>query len=475
MAGLFLTKSRHGSIYYFRRRVPEAAQVAIGRKVFVQSLATSDRRLAVIRARVLAALTDLIFHDMTMAKKTDDSDHILTEYIMKLELNDFGKPTSLHIDAEPHEQEAVNSAIRAALESVQGQGQRQGNMQAAPTAQKPFSDAIQEYFTKAKIKPQTKATYRSKFDHACKFFGSLKNVLDIDQADFVNYCEHVLDTVPNSTSQSHYMTTVATLLNWFRVRTAGLPPLTTKTLVPKRDTPEADDRDAFTLEQLGLIFSNANLYRASNPHKFWVSIAPVFLGCRIEELCQIQLATDLVHDKTVGVWYLVFDGRPDLDGTVRKSMKVVSSWRHIPIHASLVRHGFIDFLQNQLKAGFQRPFQKEWKPREVKSNVGQIVKWSHYISRWGGRELDAVAERYKFDATQLTYFHSMRHTFKQVLGNAGVSSEISEALSGRRYGGADAERYEKLKQNHHRLFVEGIDRGLDSIAAILNKVLKIET
>lgn len=471
MAGLFLTKSRHGSIYYFRRRVPEAARAAIGRKVFVQSLATSDRRLAVIRARALAARTDLIFHQMIMAKKTDDSGHILTEYIMKLELNDFGKPTSLHVEAEPHEQEAVNSAIRAALESVQGQGQMQGNMQAAPAAQKPFGDAIQEYFAKAKIKPQTKATYRSKLDHACDFFGSLKNVLDIDQADFVSYCEHVLDTVPNSTSQSHYMTTVATFLNWFRVRAAGLLPLTTKTLVPKRDTPEADDRAAFTLEQLGLIFSNANQYRKSNPHKFWASVAPAFLGCRIEELCQIQLATDLVHDEAAAMWYLVFDGRPDKDGIVRKSMKKVSSWRHVPVHASLVRHGFIEFLHSQMKAGYQRPFQKEWKPREVQSDLGQIIKWSHYISGWGGRELVKVAERYKFDATQLTFFHSMRHTFKRVLGNAAVSSEISEALSGRRYAGADAERYEKLKQNHRRLYAEGIQPGLDEVANLLDQVL----
>jgi hypothetical protein len=468
MTGKFLSKSRHGTIYYFRRRVPAAAQNAIGRQVFVQSLETSDRRLAVIRGRALATQTDSIFQRLAMATKSNDSNGFTFNYEMKLDFNELGIPSSLYVKAEPEEQEAVNSAIKAALDGVR----EPGSMSRRLSSQKPFSEAIPEYFSKSHTKAQTKATYRSKLDHAQKFFGDAKDVLSIDQADFVGYCDHVIATVSNMTSQGHYMTTVATFLNWYRVRSAGLSALTTKTLVPKRDSPESDDRDAFSLEQLGSVFENAKQYRRSNPYKFWVSIAPAFLGCRIEELCQIHLKSDLVNDEETGIWYLVFDGRPDPDGVVRKSMKKVSSWRHVPIHAALVRHGFIGFLQNQHQAGFQRPFEKEWKPREVKSELGQITKWSHYISRWGGRELDVIAKQNGFNPERLAYFHSMRHTFKRVLGNAGVSSEISEALSGRRYAGADAERYEKLKQNHRRLAAEGIERGLDSIATLLDKTLE---
>jgi hypothetical protein len=469
MAGQFLTKSRHGSIYYFRRRVPQAAQQLIGRRVLVQSLETSDRRAAVIRSRALATQTDAIFQRIAMTTKSTASDGFTFNYEMKLDFNELGMPLSLHVKAEPEEQEAVNSAIRAALQGAR----ERGSTDSAPCPQKPFSDAIPEYFSKSQTKAQTKATYRSKLDHAKKFFGDSKCVLQIDQADFVGYCDHVLTTIPNATSQGHYMTTVATFLNWYRVRSAGLPALTTKTLVPKRDSPESEDRAAFTPEQLGLVFENATQYRRSNPHKFWASIAPAFLGCRIEELCQIHLKTDLVNDEEAGVWYLIFDGRPNPDGVVRKSMKKVSSWRHVPIHASLIQHGFIEFLRSQQQAGFQRPFQKEWKPREVASALGQIIKWSHYVSGWGGRELNAIAARHGFDPERLAYFHSMRHTFKSTLGDAGVSSEISEALSGRRYAGADAERYEKLKQNHRRLSADGIARGLDALAALLDKTLNL--
>jgi hypothetical protein len=80
MAGKFLMKSRHGTIYYFRRRVPEAARHAIGRQVFVRSLETSDRRLAVVRGRSLAAQTDSIFHGLAMATKSNDSDGFTFNY-----------------------------------------------------------------------------------------------------------------------------------------------------------------------------------------------------------------------------------------------------------------------------------------------------------------------------------------------------------------------------------------------------------
>src|SRR5450830_48337 len=61
MANTFLTKSRHGTVFYFRWRIPEAARSGLGQSMYVQSLATSDRRLAIVRARILAVHTDLLF------------------------------------------------------------------------------------------------------------------------------------------------------------------------------------------------------------------------------------------------------------------------------------------------------------------------------------------------------------------------------------------------------------------------------
>lgn len=392
------------------------------------------------------------------------------DYTVKVDLDVFGKLSSITVDAQPGEEEAVNSAIQTALKSAGGGTE---SVPAAAKAIKTFEMAISEYIQKASGKPQTKATYRSKFAHAQEFFGGKDaNILAIGQVQLVKYTEHVTSTFDNITTQGHYISTVAGFLNWHRTRSADLSPLTTKTLMPKKETPESDERDAFTLTELGDIFRNASQYRRLSPCKFWATVAPAFLGCRIEELCQIQLKTDLQRDEDADLWYLILDGKVDLDGVLRKSIKKLTSWRRVPIHSTLVKHGFVEFLKNQEALGFQRPFLAEWKARETKSDAGQIIKWSQYVSKWGGRELLAVSSKYEFDPTHDTsYFHSMRHTFKVVLGDAGVTSELSEALSGRRYGGADAERYEKLKQNHRRLSKEGIEPGLNQITKLLDDVL----
>jgi hypothetical protein len=470
MAQNFLTRSRHGTVYYFRRRVPRELHAAIGKTFLVHSLETSDRRTAVIRARSLAVQSDLIFQSTLMATKNRPGGGLGIDFTLKIDLNHLGQPTTINVDATPDEQDAVNAAIRTAIEAAQGVKPTQRQQPHVSTV-KTLEDAIAEYYEKAQIKPQTKATYRSKLEHARKFFGGTSNLFDVGQADLVRYCDHVGATIPNTTTQSLYIATVSSFLNWHRTRATGFAQLTTRTLIPKKDTPDSEDRDAFTPDQMRLIFTNAQQYRSKCPHKFWASIAPAFIGCRIEELSQVHLATDLMHDDEAGIWYFIFDGRPDPDGTVRKSMKKVASWRRMPIHSALVRHGFIDFLRDQERAGFLRPFQKEWQPREVENKMGKIIKWSHYISRWGGRELEELAKKHQFDDKKLGYFHSMRHTFKSELGNAGVSSEISESLSGRKHGSADAERYAKLKQNHRRLALEGIEPGLVQLTSILDEVL----
>jgi hypothetical protein len=471
MAGNFLERSRHGTQYYFRRRVPQALRAVIGKPFLVHSLHTTDRRTAVSRARSFAAQTDAIFEQSMTALKKHRGDGLRIEYSLKLDLNELGRPIAITVDATPDEQEAVNSAIRTAVEAAQG-AKPTPRPPSSASASKTFEDAIGEYYATAQIKPQTKATYRSKLEHARKFFGGTTNVFDVRQSDLVRYCIHVRNTVPNITSQGLYISTVASFMNWHRCQQNDLPQLTTKTLIPKKETPDSEDRDAFTLDQLRIVFRNASRYRSICPHKFWASIAPAFMGCRIEELCQVHLATDLTHDEDANIWYFDFNGRPDPDGIKRKSMKKLASWRCMPIHSALVRHGFVEFLQDQKRAGFTRPFEQEWQPRKVdKADVGPIVKWSHYISRWGGRELEELGTTHQFGTNKLAYFHSMRHTFKREIGNAGVPSEISEALSGRKHGGADAERYAKLKQNHRRLAREGIEQGLVQLVALLDEAL----
>jgi hypothetical protein len=473
MATNFLTRSRHGTVYYFRRRVPKQAQTAIGSQFVVQSLKTSERRLAVIRARSLATQTDIIFQRIFMAKQSSPSDGLSIDFKYELDIPGLGKLT---IEAEPEERDAVNDAIRTTIEAHgRNAGAQPPSVPQPPSApQKTLTDAIDEYFRDAQIGPATKATYRSKTNDLKQFFGADYDLVKLDQPEFVRYCDHVKETIKHPTTQGLYISTASSIINWHRESKLGLSAVTTKTLIPRRETPEMDDRDAFTIEQLRFIFENATQYRKITPSKFWVSIVPALLGCRIEEISQIYLKTDLCHDKDHDIWYLKFDALPDPDGVKRKSLKKLASWRNTPIHSALVRHGFVDFLLAQKKAGHSRPFEHEWKAYETDTPEGErIIKWSHPISKWGGRELEKILKKHQFDKSKLTYFHSIRHTAKAELGNAGISQNISEAICGREIQGqsADATRYEKLKRNHLRLSVEGIEPGLNKIVAMLDDVL----
>lgn len=331
-----------------------------------------------------------------------------------------------------------------------------------------LSAAIVEYFDKAGLKPNSKATNRSKLNHAQAYFGEHRDVLSIDQKQLVEYAAHVAKSIEHETTQGLYIQTFAGFLGWHRIR-AGLPALTTKTLIPKRKKPVTADRDRFTLEQMKVLFANAARYRDTSPHKFWVTTAVAFLGCRLEEIAQVNIDTDLVHDEATDIWYFRFDEHPDDDGDIKKSIKKPTSWRYAPIHSCLIRKGFISFLKGQRRSGNIRPFEQEWKPRIVEAEG--IHKWSHYISRWGGRELNSLEAAGLLQKGKLGYFHSMRHTFAGLLSDAGVSSELIETLSGRRYGGTDQERYGKLKLNHVRLSQQGIEAGLGELVTLLDEVL----
>jgi hypothetical protein len=50
-----------------------------------------------------------------MATKSDSSEGFTTNYEMRIDFHESGAPSSLHVKAESHEEEAVNSAIRSAL------------------------------------------------------------------------------------------------------------------------------------------------------------------------------------------------------------------------------------------------------------------------------------------------------------------------------------------------------------------------
>lgn len=107
--GNYLKPSRHGTVFYFRRRVPDDLRPLLGKPYLVKSLGTGERLQAIIRARFLAFQTDSYFislRDMASRKKTS-SEGLRTDFALSWEYDPLGGKKAVASDIQPGEEVAV--------------------------------------------------------------------------------------------------------------------------------------------------------------------------------------------------------------------------------------------------------------------------------------------------------------------------------------------------------------------------------
>jgi len=101
MAQNFLTTSRHGTVFYYRQRVPDDLRQIVGKPYLVKTLATSRRGAAIVLARAYAAKTDSIYGNLRAMKK-QASEGFQVDYSLALDLGDDGSICQIRVDAEPN-------------------------------------------------------------------------------------------------------------------------------------------------------------------------------------------------------------------------------------------------------------------------------------------------------------------------------------------------------------------------------------
>ena len=486
MAGAFLQRSRHGTVFYFRRRVPDDLRAIAGRPYVVKSLATERRQLAIVRARALASQTDQLFQEWRGMAKS--SDPIRADFSLEYFTDDNGRERVKPVDIKAGE--GLDAAIATATLQAHLDG-KPLPMYAPPPADRPrgmpFKDAVEYYITTAEVKVSTKTVYLSRLEHALKFFGENKDARHIEQSDLMDYKKHIVAKL-NKGSQAVVIGQLVTMLNAVRHDKTWGNPLTAKRVTPKKEQkPPSKDRSRLTLDHLDILFKNAKQYKDHKKWqcKYWLTIALPFFGCRITELCQINLASELLQDEKSGVWFINIQETEDDDGVTRVSVKNIPSWRMIPIHSALVRHGFIDFLHEQKRQGATRPFEKTWSVMEMKAPVFGSAEseeskppveiqfnWGKRAINWASRELKALRESGTIENGKFTYNHSMRHAFSNALVSAKVPFDFREASMGHEYGSPDAERYAELKESPALLSEYVYEPGLVNLAALLDKLWK---
>jgi site-specific recombinase XerD len=196
---------------------------------------------------------------------------------------------------------------------------------------------------------------------------------------------------------------------------AGNPFERVTVVTAKRSRP-SKERRAFTVDELNQIFSS-KLYTGGYRPKgqvleagYWAPLLGPFVGARLEEIAQLRLEDD---QQVNGTWcFHICDHDED------QNLKTLSSYRRVPVHDVLVRCGFLQFVEQQRKAGHKRLF-----PALKNKNANKT--WSNALGKWWARYLDDIG----LSQVSLDY-HSFRYCFKQQCSLCGIDPETRDALVG---------------------------------------------
>jgi hypothetical protein len=443
MAANFLQRSRHGSVFYFRRRVPDDLRILTSQAQIFRSLHTTNRREAIVRARALATGSDRLFTQLRdMAKK--EKLH-RTDLKLSFELAELG---TVEVEAEPHESEALNSAL-ATLVDAAAKAKASGDARAVAQAGREsqigrenqgkavpcLGDAIEAYIASPHLKPTSARRFAPVLRGFKAFFGSDAKLSAITQSRFAEYAEMITaNGRAADKTKTLYISTAGSFHTWCRSRYDDLPIIATKTLKPRRTTPESEDRAAFSLAELGILVDAVKPMRDSEPHKFWITALSAFTGARLEELAQLDIHKAIDQTEDGRYWYI------DITEAGGGSLKTKASVRKVPLHPALIAAGFPTYVEKLRLAGETRLF-PAWKPRVDRAHGGK--KYGHKATRWGGNQLASLRLEGKITRSKLTYFQSMRHALINHMKQAMVEETLRCAIVGHETGGINQNRYGK--------------------------------
>jgi integrase len=465
MAGDFIQRSRHGTVFYFRRRVPVDLRPRLGRHQLYASLRTELLAEAKRRARALAVATDRLYSELRHMQGGNKNKRIRTDYGLTFEFDDLGQPRVKLTDLKPGDEASAEDLAKRFL-GVAKPANPDANTPLTPTV----AEAMEAVLADPGIKRSTAKEYRRAFVFFSEFVGSDTRLGDIRAERFSAFADHVRARSEwAAKTQAFFITAAQRLFTYFESRNSAVPKISTKGLKPRRTAPAGHDRAEYSLADLEVLIRHVAQYRTTEPAKWWVTVIPVFTGVRIEEISQAHLDGDFLVDEPSGIHYLQIDelirGTTDAALASPKSVKSKAGWRKVPIHPALIEAGLLDYLDGQRRAGFVTPFASTWKPL-----MAGRVKHSHKITEWGGDELARLRKDGRITTEKLTYFHSMRHSFTTLLAKAGVEEEWRAALTGHQFGGVNAQIYNKAK-NDVAITLPKIEQGVAPLVEILTKLV----
>ncbi|WP_232621665.1 site-specific integrase [Thioclava electrotropha] len=183
------------------------------------------------------------------------------------------------------------------------------------------------------------------------------------------------------------------------------------------------ERKPFSHEQTRHLYTeltdNPSGLVRNDSHK-WGMLLGMFSGARLNEICQLDIG-DVQQDG--GLWFLNITD----EGNDTKSVKSQAGRRKVPLHAELIRLGFLDFVDSRRGSARLFPDYSYHANGGYGRNLGRWCNES-FLPKLGIKQSGLV-------------FHSLRHTVVTRLGQANVPEPIIQCIVGHARSGVTQEVY----------------------------------
>ena len=469
--------AKRGSVYYFRRVVPDDLRPILAKAEIMKSLRTKDREEAkrLIPAEIIQS--DALFaearkapavpsvqpkpsasqiererkrweHEQAEAAWQDEQaakDDAEVEELAEYEQALAGDPIGARLLAEQREQIELarlqgEAQARALLEkgrASESQNQAieyQGNSQPTGPGKGIYldTDIVDGWAAERKPSPRGKDAYW----RDAKLFNSMmgrKSVEQITKADVMAYKRLLIaDPKRSQINVRDRLAYLRTLLEWAAQEDIipSNPARDVKMAVSERGEKRAD----FNTDDLNALFAGPVHAKGERPKAgygeaaYWLPLIALFMGARREEIGQLRVC-DVKRvpyidnaDQRQEVWCIDITDTGD-DDALPNQIKNEASNRLVPLHPKLIELGFIEYVE-KLPDQAGRVF-PDLKPIGIGMKLTD--KWGQWFSRY--KVACGITDKAKV-------FHSFRHTWKTHAVDAGIPERICRQFQG--HEGKDA-------------------------------------
>ena len=433
----------HKGVFYYRRHVPEAVRLILGKREVWRSLDTDSvsvarRRMSRIAAEVeaefeKARLTSNLTVDLALIRpfrNGGEQAYTLDQLVEKL-----AEKLSLRSDAHPPL--AVEKTLAEVFALYFSDPRRSWCKRTEGSYATTRKWVLDIFGTNIPITAITREQCREFVKllvrmpvHAHQLYPG-KSIRDAVKAS-----EGKKVRVITAANVNAHVTRFCATMNW-ALEEGYLERNPARRLRIPDPVPKAEKRLPFSSHQLQAIF-NAPLYTGCEDDeqgyarrggvfpkraRFWVPLIALFSGMRLNEICQLDSA-DIVSADGV-LCFRVCARSPSSSG---KRVKTASSERLVPVHPILHLIGLPAYHSQRRQARDLKLF-----PELSVSPLGyHSVSFSRWFTRFA-EHAGASAEK--------TCFHSFRHNFRDALRVARVPRELALLLGGWSSGGEIADFY----------------------------------